>query len=472
MEHLNYKYLEFIDVLISEYITHVDRKLPEAFTIGDYNFEVPIKKFLFVRLAVDNFLKELFTANAHANTEMVHSFFLNWLLLKYGKAPKEIIANTNVYNQYLNHYKILLEPYKNKIVYYALHERFLKFMLPILSKLGKEIVVLCENKISDDLGYSDNISLIEFSHLPLSQNKGDFSQHNFPWVFHMFNTLHLFIELLQPLAILVIEGNHPQFESLALIGKQKSIPVICLQQGWPSILHTGFKDMQYSHFLCWGPRFGELFKPMNPLPHFMVTGYPFKTAAKNGKVSIAFFLQAPILLSSPDVHNSILEFALFCAGQFPDRKILIREHPEYPLSNHFVQQAANYDNIQLTPQNTHTLFEVFEKSLISVSIFSSTIIESLAHGTIPFIFNPGLMPNYNPNLQAEGLGVEVKSLEDAKSQMIKLIGSPSWSDELLNQINAKRKNYFNMTHTDATKKTTNTIRAICHELTNTSCFNQ
>lgn len=463
MEHLNYKYLEFIDVLISEYITHIDCEQPEAFAIGDYNIEVPIKKFLFQRLAMDGFLKELFTANVQVNTEIVHSFILNWLLLKYGNAPKKKVANTNIHNQYFNQYKTLLEPYKNKIVYYALHERFLKFMLPILSKLEKEIVILCENEIPDDLEYSDNISLIELSHLPLSQHKGDFLQHNFPWVFHMFNTLHLFIELLQPSAILVIEGNHPQFESLAILGKQKSIPVLCLQQGWPGILHTGFKDMQYSHFLCWGPRFCELFKPMNPLPHFLITGYPFKTVDNNSKSGIAFFLQAPILISSPDANNSIVAFALFCAGQFPDRKILIRAHPEYPLSNHFVQQAANYDNILLTSQETHTLFEVFEKSLISVSIFSSTIIESLAHGTIPFIFNPGLMPNYNPNLEAEGLGVEVKSLEEAKNQMIKLTGSPSWSGELIKQINTTRKNYFNMIGSDAIMTTVDTITKICDE---------
>ncbi len=296
--------------------------------------------------------------------------------------------------------------------------------------------------------------------LPIFQHQNSFLYQNFGELFSAFNTLDLFVDLLQPSGILVVEGNHHQFESLAIIGKNKSVPVICIQQGWPSILHTRFKNMQYSHFLSWGKQFSSMYKNENPKPQFISTGYPFEVKNCKNRNAISFFLQAPVLISTSKNYNELLELAFFCASQFPKMEILIREHPEYALPKYFAKQISLHTNIILVSPKNHSLSEIFSKSIVGISIFSSTIIEGLAHGVIPFIYNPDLMPNYYPDLDKEHLGIEAKSLKEAKLKITELIHDSHKIEDFQRQISNKQINYFASLNQQALETTIKTIQNI------------
>ena len=50
------------------------------------------------------------------------------------------------------------------------------------------------------------------------------------------------------------------------------------------------------------------------------------------------------------------------------------------------------------------LADVFAQTHISVSCFSSSIMESVVHGCVPLVFSPAIGARYNPDIENEGLG--------------------------------------------------------------------
>ncbi len=455
----NYEYLTLCDKLITGYTKKIEEEYPTAFHMADCSLKVPVQKFLFMQYTFNNQLREEF--NTRINTgeylDDIESRFLEHILGRYSYIESSQEEQPEENRNYFDSLESNFKPFLNKIIYYALHERFLKFALPVLSALPEDVVALCENPIPGDFVCSENIQAIEFSFLKLYQYQNQFLQTKFPQIFFMFNTLAGLWNVLSPQKLIVIEGNHPQFEILALLGKKDKVPVICLQQGWPGILHTGFRNMQYSHFISWGRQFSEMLEALNPIPSFIDAGYPFNVINYEKRNAISFFLQAPLLVSSVNDYNQLLELSFFCAQHFPELCILVREHPEYPLPVQFIETAKKYKNIRLTPPSAYSIDEIYGQSFISVSIFSSTIIESIAHGVIPFVFNPTSMPHYYPDLHQEELGVEVKSLDEAKEKISELINNPLLINQFRERIARRKSEFYTATGNVALQNIVNII---------------
>jgi hypothetical protein len=449
----NYEYMVLLDKLIAAYPDEIEKRYPVAFRMGDYSLKVPVQKHLYMQFGFNDHLRGEFNLRCAEGwfSDDIERYFRQQIFDRYSFQGSETDRQIEENPDYLDYLETNLKPFKNKIVYYALHERFLKFALPVLSAIPEEVVVLCERPLPDEFECNENIPVIEFSFLKLCTYSNPFLQEKFPWMFFMFNSLSLLWKVLQPRAVIVIEGNHPQFEVLALLGQRDHVPVICLQQGWPGLLHTGFRNMQYSHFISWGRRFSEMLGVLNPLPRFKEAGYPFKVEEGTKRDAISFFLQAPLQISSLNDYNELLEFSIYCAQQFPRLQILVREHPEFRLPGHYKEKAECYENIRLTPPSVCPISIVYGQSIVSVSIFSSAIIESLAHGVIPFIFNPTSMPHYYPDLGSEGLGIEVKSLYEAKKEICKLMNDALLIKKYQEAISGRRPEFFTATGEEAVK---------------------
>ncbi len=446
-----HNYLELIEVFINEYVGKIKEEEGEdILRIGPYCIEVPFKKYIFSRLALNQRSREL--NNSISEKVLSKMDIENFLVafesdLTFPSLNWPSNHHKDLYSLMFETYAPLLEPHRRKITYYALHERFLTFMLPVLSRIPHKMVVLCESPVPDDLEHGDNIFIIELDFQWIQQNKNKYLKKLFPDFLAMFNNLELFITLLEPSTLLVVEGNHYQFEMLAILGKNKGIPVICLQQGWPGILTAQFKEMQYTYFLSWGDGFSDIFRSNNPNPSYISTGYPFKLEKSLDRTGIAFFLQAPILVSNNQTYSELLELVVYCAEQFPDRPIYVREHPEFPLNSNDIH-LGHYRNIELVPPDSIALSKVFSNSVLAISIFSSTLMEALIYGTIPFIYNPNLMENYCPNLSKEGLGIEVSSLKEAKIQISNLMGNPNFLKAFAERI-SKNSSYYYASHGEA-----------------------
>jgi hypothetical protein len=153
-----------------------------------------------------------------------------------------------------------------------------------------------------------------------------------------------------------------------------------------------------------------------------------------------------------------VEFAIFCATSFNNRNIFIREHPEYKMSENEKKELCQYSNIIMV--SGMPLVELFSLTEIGVSVFSSTLIEGMIHETIPFIFNPTSFPQYYPDLDKKHLGIETKSLIEAKDKMIQLINSPDSRELILKNIRSEKPKYFTASSEESIDNTINFIISV------------
>jgi hypothetical protein len=80
-----------------------------------------------------------------------------------------------------------------------------------------------------------------------------------------------------------------------------------------------------------------------------------------------------------------------------------------------------------------------------VAIHSTVLLEAIAYKAIPFIFNLTAMPRYSPDIARNGIGVEVKSINEARIEIAKLIESDKIRECFAAQISKFRSQYFTAT---------------------------
>ncbi len=444
------QYLKYIEQIIEEYLNVIEDKDHNYLMLNNENIRSLLGKRIFNIPLHNDALRASFNANylngrlnPFFKEEFYRETFKNLQL-----ENKEYFVSSDTKNDNSNIIASLekvLHPYKNKILFYAYNERFLKQVLGILSAINQEIVVLTSASINNTTAYPKNIEIIEFAALEIELYPNEFLKSKFPNLYYLYNTFELIIKVLNPACILVIEGgNIVDYDILASIATKLKIKTICLQHGWPCILHTGFRNMPFDYFLTWGNEFSCLFKKVNNKPKFISTGYPFKISDYNiqDKNAISFFFQAPYFILSIPVINQMIAFAAYCAITFPNLEILIREHPANQFFSDKIQTLNKYKNVFFVPSKSVSLDNVLSRSIVSVAVFSSTLMESIVYDAIPFVFNPTSMSNYHPNLQELELGFEVRSLNEAKSKIKELLNSNSLVARIQGNIIVEKSNYF------------------------------
>lgn len=285
----------------------------------------------------------------------------------------------------------ILASWKGSLLVYVYNNRQLNYLLPLVNRLNRPVLLLCEPCVDEEAEANDNVTAIE---IPFTNNR-------LPELQRYYASFHAVLEALQPEGVLVLEGCHYQEQILAIVAQKLGIPDIGLQQGWPSFMHTMFRRLPYSYYLTWGKGLTRYWQKYNPDTRFIPTGYLYDILRKNG-TAVTFFLQSPRFLSDEHYFEQLVSLIEETAERYPDKTIGVREHPEYRLEATTIQKLQRHDNVRF--MSDLPLAEAFAQTQIVVSHFSSALMEGMAHDCIPLVFDPTLHSRYTPDVETLGLG--------------------------------------------------------------------
>lgn len=442
-----WEYIQEINKEIESFSIQAKRKVSDIFFIGPYNVEKGVQNTLWQKLnnsceRIEYNSKRKSGISKQEAWRTIQEKVFEPLLQKIAVPQLTFTKNAKAHAYYSD----ATQNFKNRIIFYCKNYRLFCYLKPLMEHISEPILVLSERELPDNIeieGSVTNIQISDFDNLYFLHN--DFLQNNFPNISFYANCLSAITDLFCPKAFILIEGNHIESTIIASISTYKKIPTICIQQGWPGILHTGFRNFNYDYYLTWGKKFNQLWQKYNKHSKFIDLGYLYEVkTVEHVDRGITFFLQAPILLLDEKYFIDILKFILKCAQQYPLLNFYIREHPEYLLSDTIKHQILEYPNITFV--STLSLSEVFQRSKIGVAAFSSTLMEGIAHNTIPFVLNLSSMPNYIPDVQKEGIGIYASSIQDAEEKLTLLLNDHFLTAQILQRMQEVKKEYFSNFH--------------------------
>ena len=120
----------------------------------------------------------------------------------------------------------------------------------------------------------------------------------------------------------------------------------------------------------------------------------------------------------------VLELAERIAAARPDVPVYYRPHPLVPLDES-ARRRLQSCNIAIEQPQACPLAQALDKASITVSIYSTTILESVASGSLPIIFNMTTMPHFWPDLSDVGAAIEVRTTAAAAAALERLLADKS-----------------------------------------------
>ncbi len=314
------------------------------------------------------------------------------------------------------------------VVMLAISRRFFLYLLPIRDRINGPVCWL----IPEDAPWAAEIEALGDTVVHIRDSfdeppRGFVSVplQNWTLTLQRFDAYLDALRSLNPAVVVVVEGNHPEDEIVARAADVNGARSLCLQQGWSPFIHSGFRHMRFDAFCAWGQAFADMLAPYNPRQRFLVSGSPVvspvDTKVNHAAKAISFFLQRDSLVISEAAWRGMLEFVDWCATTFPEWQILVREHPAIPFFSEDFAAIRQRVNVTFCPASEMSLQEVLDRSRIAVAIFSTTLIESLARRVAPLIVNVTGAARYFPDLEAQGIAIEVHDYAGARAKMADLI---------------------------------------------------
>ncbi|MDE5761000.1 MAG: glycosyltransferase, partial [Bacteroides sp.] len=289
------------------------------------------------------------------------------------------------------------------MVAYVYNNRQLRYLLPLVNGLNRPVLLVCEPGVDEEVEVGEHVTAVELCFMDACPVYEDnVLETGFLELYRYYNTFFLMTEALRPEGVVVLEGCHYQEQVWGVIARKRGIPCIGIQQGWPSLMHTMFRNLPYSHYLTWGRNLSEYWKKYNPGTDFISIGYLYEVERKRGD-DITFFLQAPVFISDAAYFDQLVELVVETAEKYPERMVGVREHPEYNLPASVVEKFGNYPNVRM--MSDCTLAEAFAHTGVAVSHFSSALLEGVAHDCVPLVFDPARDSRYTPDVEQLGLGL-------------------------------------------------------------------
>ena len=143
--------------------------------------------------------------------------------------------------------------------------------------------------------------------------------------------------------------------------------------------------------------------------------------AAGGRPVVAVFLQGESPLITARDRDTLLRIATEAADRLDQAAVLVREHPGHPLTSPERDALAAIHNVILAPPDRYFIDEVLDLSAVSLSIYSTTLLESAARGRVPVAFNPTAMPRSNPDVEALGAGLERRAPSEVVAAVVRLV---------------------------------------------------
>lgn len=343
----------------------------------------------------------------------------------------------------------------------AHHPKFVKYFQPLLDAMPETGAFLLPDRPTQKyLGIPDAASLAQPLATPKVMTP---AVRSWRGLCLLVEEVAAAIKHHAPRCILVAEGDAPYHEALALVGRRAGIPVLCLQWGaFPyRAPHLGFRNMSHDAFLSWGRGFSEQLRPFNPGLRFIEVGNHMLSAQRTafGR-RILFLMQgADNYTIQQDHWNEFMDFTAWTAGHHPDWQVIVRVHPNLPLAPGELGRLAAFANVSFQDAKDMPMGEALQGAAIAVTIVSSAILEALAQGVFPFLFNPTTMvPRFQPDIEALGAGIEAKTLERAKAEMARLLADPGVLSAYRPALTAVGRDFFSATGPTARDNIVSTIR--------------
>jgi hypothetical protein len=335
------------------------------------------------------------------------------------------------------------------------HAKFLRFIAPVTDAAAASFGVLSLAPPATELLPGAGLPFVAIDYgqdaRPPSLRAQGEALRSLPGLAVEFDRFARLIEALRPARLVVIEGNAPTDELLNRAAQQADVPCVCLQQGWSPVVHTGFRNMSYADMAVWGEGFAEILRPHNPAQQFTVTGSHMLerppagaalAAELGGAPAVGFFLQPTSMVMGREHVESIHALALRVATELPDTAVVVREHPAAPLDAGDRETLTRHPNVVLAPGDRYGLRSVLDALAVTVSIYSTTLVESAALGTPPVVVGITGPDRYSPDLEALGAGIEVRDTDAAFEAIRRLLTNAEERERLEIGLAAVRNDYF------------------------------
>lgn len=340
-------------------------------------------------------------------------------------------------------------PGHHDVVFFARSVRFARFFAPMADALKSRCAFLVMDDNEDvkawlaERGYA---SLLCRAAGPGLRPMNSLLARFMPGLLLQAEELDAVLRAARPGVVVLPEGNAADDEVINRVARRAGIPVVCMQQGWAPFVHTGFRDMSYAAMLVWGEEFAELLRPFNPDQPFIAAGnyhVPDIAAVPPAKRrGVAFFCPGEGGWLDDEDEAQLVRLAVKLAAFAPDEPIYVRPHPTTPLSAAMMRELSAQPNIQVSDSRQEPLGEVLAKARISVSVYSSTILESAAAGIVPVIFNITSLPRYSPDLDADGTGIEVDAFDAGFDALVRLLTVPGEIERFETGLAQFQRRYF------------------------------
>ena len=296
---------------------------------------------------------------------------------------------------------------KREVWLSAHHPKFVRFAAPVIERLGPDRVGVFA--LADEVeaeARARGLAVVRHTDGPRRGARG----FRRPHLADLLVSLETTLRAAGGRAILTFEGNSPSDEIARLASFSAGLVSVCLQHGWAAETNVGFRNLAHTAFAVWGEGFAELLGTFNPGQRFVVTGDPaldpLAGLPRPEPGGVLFALQTVTPAISRRTMQTFVELVGDAATAYPDRQMIVREHPAHPLAKHGLA-VSDLPNVSTAHPSEVTLDAALGPAAVVASISSTTLLEGAAAGRAALVFS-GDGPAYVPDLDSLGVGLELR----------------------------------------------------------------
>jgi hypothetical protein len=244
--------------------------------------------------------------------------------------------------------------------------------------------------------------------------------------------------------IVLVEGNWSVDQVCSVVAKSNGIESVCIQQGWNPNLNIQWQNLNFTKFLTWGDYFSIELKKVNGdfFVDFISCGsFKIKENKKSENVSVGFCAQLKNHIITDDVYDEFISSVVMIKEKVSNVTVYFRKHPSGKLSQDVEEKLTSCGVIMSDPFE-EDLVTFFGRLKIMVSIYSSTLMESIAASVIPVVFSNSNMSRYRPDLERLRVGFEVRSQSELLEVVLDVLQKDDVYYETMRNIATSKKRFF------------------------------